>query len=469
VPKDRVVSVATRAQREEHQRLRQRVDRQIKALEESLTTMAGPLRDQLLEERLPKLDAGGRAAVLTATNTAKKKRTREQEALLQKHAAALKISDDDVATRFPEYAAVRDQVKKAIAERERQRPRPLEMLSVFAETDPKPPVHHVLLRGQHNAPGRGVQPGVPAILCSPTNGYHAAVRPEGQNSSGRRTLLARWLTSAQNPLFARVMVNRIWQHHFGAGLVSTPDNLGQSGARPSHPELLDYLATEFERRGYSIKAMHRLILTSAIYRQGGALRENAYQLDADNRLLWRFPMRRLDAEAVRDAMLAVSGELDLRAGGPYVPTQRVGDGSVEVDESQAGARRRSVYLQQRRTQVATLLELFDAPSLVANCSKRSISTIPLQSLAMLNSGFARLRAVAFAGRLEKGTTDADKRVALAFRLAFGRPPGAAERSASGRFLADQSRLYPMEKDASHKAWTDFCQMLLASNAFLYVE
>jgi hypothetical protein len=192
-------------------------------------------------------------------------------------------------------------------------------------------------------------------------------------------------------------------------------------------------------------------------------------VDADNRLLWRYPLRRLDAEALRDAMLAVSGELDGRAGGPYVPTQRAGDGSVLVDEKHAGARRRSVYLQQRRTQVLTLLELFDAPALAGNCSKRNISTMPLQSLALLNSDFARLRAEAFARRLEKEEPDAEKRLKRAFRLAYGRAPSERELAASRRFQTAQQGVYEKDKDAPQKVWVDFCQMLLASNAFLYVE
>src|SRR5262249_27788813 len=184
-----------------------------------------------------------------------------------------------LAARFPEYAPVRDQIRKAIAEREKERPRPLDTLSVFVETDATPPVHHLLRRGVHNAPGPEVLPGVPAFLSGPTNAYRVSPLFEGQISSGRRTALARSITSQENPLFARVMVNRIWQHHFGVGLVSTPDNLGQSGARPSHPELLDFLATEFVRQGYSIKAIHRLILTSAFYRQTSAERQDAIAVD----------------------------------------------------------------------------------------------------------------------------------------------------------------------------------------------
>jgi hypothetical protein len=266
------------------------------------------------------------------------------------------------------------------------------------------------------------------------------------------------------------MVNRIWQHHFGAGLVTTPDNFGQSGARPSHPELLDYLATEFVRSGWSVKAMHRMILISAVYRQASALREDAFALDPDNRWLWRYPLRRLDAEAVRDGMLAIAGELDLKLAGPYVPTKRDADGSVVVEETRADARRRTLYLQQRRTQVATLLELFDAPAMVTTCSARASTTVPLQSLALLNSSFAQARAQALAGRLLREADPVEeRRVELAFRLGCGRLPHPEERAACARFLAAQRRLYPPGKEGEMRTWADFAQMILASNAFLYVE
>jgi hypothetical protein len=473
-PKDRLVSVATKAQREAHQRKTEQVDRQVKALQASLPPLAAPFQEQLIEERLVKLEPAERAQVLQAHSTPKEKRTKEQEALLKKHVEPLKISDDDVAKRFPEYATVRDQVVKAIAERKKEQPAPLESLSVFVEADPKPPVHHIMLRGQHNAPGKEVEAGVPASLSPATNVFRVNASAEGKGSTGRRSAFARWATAADNPLFARVMVNRIWQRHFGIGLVSTADNLGQSGSPPSHPELLDYLATEFVRSDYSVKAMHRLILRSAVYRQASANPQSAIRnpqsIDPDNRLLWRFPLRRLDAEAVRDAMLAVAGELDPRAGGPYVPTKRTEKGGVEVDEKHEGARRRSVYLQQRRSQVTTLLELFDAPAIVANCSVRNTSTVPLQSLALLNSDFARLRAAAFARRLDKEAgPDTDKRITQAYMLACGRPPSDKERDVVQRFLDMQREVYAKDKDGAQKAWTDFAQMVLASNAFLYVE
>jgi hypothetical protein len=467
-PNERVVAVAPRIEREEHKRKTEQIGRQVKALQDSLTAIATPLREQLIEERLKHLDAATRGAVLDAVRLPKDKRSKEQQALVQKHVDRLKLGDDDLAKRFPEYAAVRERVRAAISTREKERPAPLLELSVFVETDPKPPAHHVLMRGQHNSPGKEVQPGVPAAFCTPNNRYHVEPKPPDRVSTGRRSAFARWVTSPENPLFARVMVNRLWQHHFGKGIVATPDNLGQSGAKPSHPELLDYLATAFVRSGWSIKAMHRLILQSAVYRQASTSREDGFQVDPDNRLLWRFPLRRLDAESVRDAMLAVAGELDQREGGPYVASHPTPNG-VEVDEKRDGARRRSVYLQQRRTQVVTLLELFDAPSIVGTCGERTTSTVPLQSLALLNSDFARARARAFAQRLEEEGADDDKRVVFAFRLACGREPHPEESAAARRFLAEQRTVYESEKDAAAKVWTDLCQMILASNAFLYVE
>jgi hypothetical protein len=331
-------------------------------------------------------------------------------------------------------------------------------------------VHHLLRRGQHGLPGKEVQPGVPVALCTTTNTYRVESRPKGQVSSGRRTAFANWVTSPENPLFARVMVNRIWQHHFGAGLVATSDNLGISGAKPSHAELLDYLAAEFIRSGWSVKAMHRLIMTSAVYRQSSAPRDGLDAIDPDNRLLAHFPIRRLDAEAVRDSMLLISRELDDRTGGPYVASKRTPEGVVEIEENANGAHRRSIYLQQRRTQVVTFLQLFDAPSIVTTCGKRSPSTVPLQSLAMLNSDFARNRAKSFARRLilETGDKQSD-RLNFAFQLVAGREPLADERTSCEKFLDKQRAVYAKEKGAEERAWSDLCQMLLASNAFLYVE
>ncbi|MEZ6073936.1 MAG: PSD1 and planctomycete cytochrome C domain-containing protein [Pirellulales bacterium] len=338
----------------------------------------------------------------------------------------------------------------------------------------EPPEVFRLARGDYKSPQEAVPPAAPSVLDEAENrATFTAADPPVTRTSGRRLALARWLTrpdSKAAALLARVTVNRVWQHHFGTGIVATPDNLGYSGAAPTHPELLDWLAGQFVRDGWSLKTLHRRILTSATYRQSSVPSATAARVDPDNALLWRFPLRRLDAESLRDAMLAVSGELDVRMGGSYVPTSRVSVSEVVVDEATNGAHRRSVYLQHRRTQLESVLQTFDAPSVVFNCTRRDSTTVPLQSLALLNSDFVRRRAVALSSRLARDVGDDDgARIEHAYQLALARPPRDAELAASRAFLAEHPLAYSQRDDAAAAAWVDFCQMLLASNAFIYVE
>ncbi|GAC1475812.1 MAG: PSD1 and planctomycete cytochrome C domain-containing protein [Isosphaeraceae bacterium] len=367
--------------------------------------------------------------------------------------------------------AERKALSKAIKEEEAKRGDRPGAIACIAEPDGPPPEVHLLKRGQYADPGPAVPPAAPSVLNDADNPLDP--HPSSLGTSGRRLAFARWLTrpgSRPAALLARVTANRIWQGHFGSGLVASPDNLGYSGTPPTHPELLEFLASELARGGWSVKSLHRLILASAAYRQSGTPAEPAARVDPENRLLWRFPLRRLDAEAIRDAMLAVSGELDEQPGGPYVPTQRTDEGEVVVDEGTRGVFRRSVYLQQRRTQGLSLLDVFDAPSIVTTCSRRNATTMPLQSLSLLNSRFVAARALGLAHRLRREAgTDPSRRVEHAFLLVTGRPPDEAEHAAASRFLHDQPLQYPGQADAEDRTWADFCQMLLASNAFLYVE
>jgi Protein of unknown function (DUF1553)/Protein of unknown function (DUF1549)/Planctomycete cytochrome C len=356
----------------------------------------------------------------------------------------------------------------------RRQPNPYRIAWV-GDVSSQPSEIPLLIRGDLATPGLTVKSGVPAFLTDPDNRYEPNPPFAGSSSTGRRLALARWLTkpgSRPAALLARVLANRIWQQHFGQGLATTSDNLGYTGAPPSHPELLEFLAAELVRSGWSTKAMHRLILASTVYRQSSLPHPEAARVDPGNRLLARFPLRRLDAEAIRDAMLTVTGELDDRPGGPYVPTQRNESGEVVVDESVAGANRRSVYLQQHRTQIASFLDVFDAPSIVTTCTRRLPSTIPLQSLSLLNSDFVVTRAQKLAKRLERECGLGDNaRMIRAFLLTIGRAPVKDELDAARRFLEAQPSHYPgqAETNVRHRAWVDFCQMLLASNAFLYVE
>ncbi|MBI3851248.1 MAG: DUF1553 domain-containing protein [Verrucomicrobia bacterium] len=468
-PNERALTVGTRAARGESKRQLEKYDRELKALNESLEGLTTPFRKLGLRENLEKILEPTRAAIQKALDTKEKERTEEMKALLKTNEAIVQIKDEDLIKRFPELSAGFNSLKDAIKKREAERPSALPQIAVLTEPGTELPKHHLLVRGVYANEGAEVPPGVPAVFCSARNSYQL-VSNTAQKNSGRRLALARWLTSPEHPMVGRVLVNRVWQHHFGEGLVATVDNLGVTGAKPSHLELLDYLATEFVQSGWKLKSLHRLIVNSATYRQSGALRDAAYAVDPENTLLWRYPLQRLDAESVRDAILFTCGELNLELGGAYVPTKANSDSQVVVDEAIAGAKRRSLYLQHRRTQPLTMLDVFDTARMNPNCTRRNPSTVSLQSLALLNSDFIRARSRAFAQRLEKECgADNQQRLERTFLLALGRKPNPTERSAAEEFLQSQTTHYADKPDKAERVWTDFCQMVLAGNAFLYVE
>ncbi len=336
----------------------------------------------------------------------------------------------------------------------------------------KAPVVPFLTRGLYHLREGDVPPSAPAALSEPGEEYLVSTVSSDVATTGRRTALADWLLrpgSRAAALVARVHVNRVWRQYFGRGIVPTTDNFGVSGAPASHPELLEELAAGLVADGWSQKALHRRIVTSAAYRQSSSPRGEGLAVDRDNRLWWRWPVRRLEAEVIRDAMLAAADQLDSTPFGPYVPTKQTPVGEVVVDEGIAGAKRRSVYLQQRRSQTLSFLRVFDGPSVATICTARPSSTVPLQSLALLNSDFAVTRAEAFARRLQAETDGSSaEAVRRAWRIAIGRHPTESEFAVAVEFLEAQRTQYA-GADAALWATADFCQMLLASNAFLYVE
>src|SRR5207302_7406270 len=245
----------------------------------------------------------------------------------------------------------------------------------------------------------------PGTLTVATNGEYAFPQPPADaKSSWRRRGLADWIASPENPLTARVMVNRIWQHHFGEGIVRTPSNFGKTGERPSHPELLDWLASEFVARGWSVKAMHRLMMTSDAYQMASDDIESNVQRDDGDRYVWRMESQRLPAEIVRDLILAVSGSLDRTVGGPAVfpyinpdlfqsSTSRTWPGKPDEDPS---TWRRSVYVFSKRSIRYAMFELFDQPDMVSSCARRNQSTIATQALLLMNNAFIIQQSKAFA-------------------------------------------------------------------------
>lgn len=355
----------------------------------------------------------------------------------------------------------RAEMEKRIKAIEETVPDPLPALfSVTNDPQRATPIH-VLARGDYQNKGERVGPRPLGVLLEEAAGELPA------GTTNPRTHLARWIADANNPLTARVIVNRIWQHHFGQGIVATPNDFGRMGGRPSHPDLLDWLANEFIRNGWRMKPLHRLILTSRAWRQSSEAPHaaSAMEKDADNRLLWRFNRRRLDAEQIRDAMLAVSGRLNLKMGGPsvivpvdqelvdllYKPSQW----AVTKDASEH--ERRSIYLLHKRNLRLPMLEVFDAPDMQTSCARRESSTHAPQALELLNGAFANQMARALAARLDReAPSSAAAKVELAYRLATGRLPNAREKAAALRFLKSQ----PL---------SEFALAVLNLNAFLYVN
>jgi hypothetical protein len=274
------------------------------------------------------------------------------------------------------------------------------------------------------------------------------------------------------------MVNRIWKYHFGNGIVATLDNFGLTGARPTHPKLLDWLAREFVRQGWSIKAMHRLMMTSAAYRQPSVLTPQHEKLDPDNRLLSRMPLKRMEAEVIYDTLLLVSGRLDEARFGPPDPVDVRKDGLVTAAKTDKGWRR-SIYVRQRRTQIPTLLETFDLPQMNPNCVSRVDSTVASQALFLRNNAVVHELAGSFAERIRKlAGAETARQVDLIYRTALSRPPTEEESTIGVRAVAqltDQwtrhlsSQGQPSRDEAVQRALASYCHTILNSAAFVYID
>jgi hypothetical protein len=281
-------------------------------------------------------------------------------------------------------------------------------------------------------------------------------------------------------LTARVMVNRLWLHHFGRGLVETPANFGRIGAKPSNSELLDWLATEFVRQDWSVKSLHKLIMTSTAYRQSSLITPTLQEADPENTLLSRFPLRRLDAEAIRDALLKVSGRLDPTAFGPPEEVQLTPEGEVISKGSSAGFRR-SIYLQQRRSLPLTLLEIFDAPRMDPNAIMRAHSTVPTQALQLWNSDMLRECSRFLAGRVVDAVgEDVEKQVERVHLMAYARTASSEEKKLGQEAVNELNRYWqkqmeeevPPEPKALKARWlalANYCHTILNSAEFTYIE
>jgi hypothetical protein len=465
--------------------------------------------DEALTKHLEKFEPDLRVKLRAAYDIPADKRTAEQKQLLADNPSV--NINPGVLYQYNQKAADDLKAMDAKISEIRARKPTEDFLTVLAEPQDKLPVTYRFHRGDPKQPREAISPGALSVLAPRGQTIAFAEKNSDLSTSGRRLAFARWLTSSADPLTARVLVNRVWLHHFGRGLVGTPSDFGVMGERPSHPDLLDWLASDFVDHGWRLKRLHKLIMTSTAYRQASRHNAAGDQRDPENRLYWRKPVHRLDAEVIRDSMLATSGALNKRMFGPPVPIRpdvhgqivvgqdkTSGDNKMPVEVDLKGEQfRRSVYIEVRRSRPLAMLHAFDEPVMEVNCERRQSSTVPTQSLMLMNSEFVLDQAARFAARLKiEAGEDSSKQITRAWHLVFNRPPNETELSDSLAFLSRQVELLKktpektepenkekekaktQKEDKSKQAekpapelqpLTNLCQALLSANELLYVD
>lgn len=465
------------------------VDQELAETSKKRTAELDGIVQETFERELQKLPAERQPLARAARETPKDKRTEEQQQLIREF-PFLNVDRGSVYLYLPDrLTGFNKKWDELTAEVKKKRPAD-DNVMCLTELPGKVPATHLYSRGDHQQPRQQVAPGGLAVLAE-SEGAIAEDDP-GLPTTGRRLAWARSLTSGRHPLLARVLMNRVWMLHFGQGLVATPAEFGVKGERPSHPELLDWLASEFMESGWSLKHMHRLILSSQAWRQVSVRRAEHDAADPDNRLLGRMNLRRLEAETVRDCMLAVSGQLNAKMSGPPAPVSPddVGQYVIAIDTRDSAGRptgkvealngedlRRSVYVQVRRSMPLGVLEPFDLPRMAPNCERRAVSTTSSQALLMLNNPFVLQQAGKLASRLREGSQDQAMQIETGWRLVFGRRPTSEERAEATAFLAEGAKATVPATDGTPAAAAEpvvdqlqlWCHALLCSSSFLYAE
>jgi hypothetical protein len=464
------------------------IEKQALAIDAEAKRMERAFLDGIFERKILELPDADREAYRTARATEKTARTPEQSALLKKYPSALCLFNLNL---YDAKADKQVQEKRGEATKLRATKPPEGFLTVTTEIAgdiPKSQLHH---RGDHEQLKEEVTPAELSVLGGPE-----LAKPDARlTTSGRRLAYARWLTSGKHPLVARVLMNRVWMHHFGRGIVNSAGDFGKLGELPTHPELLDHLAAKFVASGWSLKAMHREMVLSRTYRQSSHNSESV-ALDPENMWYGRFRVRRLDAETLRDSMLHTAGILNAEMFGPSITAGRTPEGRivagvemlnvngdvVKVDTTAPAVNRRSIYLQMRRKMPMTVLDTFDLPVMDPNCESRPSSTVAPQALFLLNDDFVVQSGRALADRVRKEKPgDARGQVRRAWMLTQGREPSTDDEDRFLVLLSEQTEglreyfeRHPAAKDApptdpQRDAFGSLCQSLLSSNRFLYLE
>jgi hypothetical protein len=487
-PAARLVSLLTAEQRAEAEA----IEAKARAQDEEVNRVTKEIRDAVFEKRIVALPEELREPIRAARATPLAKRTEEQKKLFKEH-PGLNVDAGSLAVFDPagdkRVAEMRAEIAKLRATK------PDVQVPVLDEITGELPDTFRFNRGDHEQPREKVAPGELTVVGF-TDPANIPLKDPALPTSGRRLAYARHLTDGRHPLVARVLVNRFWLHHFGRGLVNTPGDFGTLGERPSHPELLDWLASQFMAGGWRLKPLHKLLVTSAVYRQSSR-NDEAAAADPDNKFYARFKLQRLDAETFRDAMLAISGKLNPEPFGPPVPVAldafgRVVSGVQKLNKNRDpigtesvgdDAFRRSIYMQVRRRQPLTILETFDAPVMSPNCDARASTTGAPQSLLLMNDTVVVSMATDFAERLRREhPDDAPAQIRRAWRLLFAAEPTSDELRESEEFLAAETEILtarvtpaPAKKDAPAppdpqlQALASLCQSLFSTSRFLYIE
>jgi cytochrome c553 len=476
-PNQRQPQLGLDAERKENEAHNAPIEAEVAKIQDQVAKLIEPLKAQLLEEKLASVPENVREAVRATSLKKAAARTEEQKALAAKYESVVKIANFDVLEKYPDSKAPYTSLQKDLsAARGKLRAKPnVRILTDNAE----PSVSYLLRRGDPVDYGEVVDAGVPAVLQNASLKSYEPV-PPFEGSTGRRLALAKWLTQPNHPLTARVAVNQLWMRHFGRGIVATVSNFGHSGAAPSDQELLDWLATEFVADGWSMKAMHRLMVTSEAYRQTSRVDAAVLAADPDNVMVSRMPLRRMDAETLYDSLLTATGRMDGTLFGKPSPVTITPDKEVIVKPGENGFRR-SIYVLHRRQTPMSLLDAFDEPIMTPNCTERRRSNVATQALHMMNGSMTWDLARYMAGRvIDESDGVRAKQIELIYLRAYSRPPTAEEvkigidaiegfRKQWPARLAKDNESAPRAESANWLAVANYCHAILNSAEFSFID
>jgi hypothetical protein len=451
------INVVPKEKRQEQTAALAKFNTELRPIQDEFANLEEPHRAKLRNAKLAKLPD----EVREAHETPEDKRTPAQRERAQETLRQVNINPADVVKEMTaEEKAKHKDLQEQIKKLESRRPKVPVALGI-EDASGKAVQTYLLEQGEPSNKGEEVQPGFPVVLVANNTAAPAKIAPPRPSTTGQRAALAHWIADGKNPMTARVMVNRIWHHHFGRGIVRTTSDFGVRGDPPTHPELLDWLAHEFVNNGWSIKKIHKLMLMSATYQQSTSASPVAVKRDPENQLFSRMNRLRLEGEIIRDNLLSVADRLNPKLGGPSVfppiPTEAIkGTKDWQVTSDKTQHTRRSLYIFARRNLRFPFLEAFDLPDSNLSCPKRERSTTALQALSMLNASDVIDAANALGERLKQEPKTDPERIELAYRLTLGRKPTADESKVAIEFLADS----PL---------SELCRALFNVNEFIYLD